>query len=189
MGPRVENRMTIFRWTKSTFYGWILGIILIVVLSSFLDSLGIEDMQLYIGMAMGVGVGLTQWLLLRKFYSINANWVLVSAVGLSFPFVAVEIIKLGVPDYKLPLCVSLGSILVGLLQLPMTRKIGLKTEWIFLCFLGWTLAASTVMLMNYTMTLRGQASGLILALLNFVFILAGGVILGLVTGIVFRKNS
>lgn len=62
---------TVVRWVTFTFWGWLLGVAFILLVSSLLGAMGIEDMQFYLGVGMGAGVGFTQWFVLRKFITIQ----------------------------------------------------------------------------------------------------------------------
>lgn len=177
------------RWTRVTFYGWLLGVILILVLSSLLDSAGIEHMQFYLGVGMGAGVGFTQWLVLKKHIPIGKNWILHAVIGMGIPFVILDLLPDDTIAYKLPLSITLGSLCVGFLQFTMLKRYSPKAYlWIPGCVIGWVLAVGTAFIVDYTKQLAPIiSSNLMLALLNLFLILAGGVVLGVVTGLTLRR--
>lgn len=189
MTQKVKSDFVLKRWTKSIFLGWLLGVILIITLSSFLDSIGIQNMQFYLGIGMGTGVGLVQWVALRKIVALNVNWVWLSALGMGIPFVVLDLLLSGTNMYKPLFGISLGSLTLGLMQYSILKKYSKKAYlWIFGCFAGWTLAVSTVFMINFTMRLANiLSSNLVLAFINLSLILAGGIVLGLVTGITLKK--
>jgi hypothetical protein len=80
-----NSPLTIQGWIKATFPGWLLGVVFILILSSLLDSVGIEHMQFYLGVGMGTGVGFTQWIFLKKVINMDARWMLYSIVGMGLP--------------------------------------------------------------------------------------------------------
>lgn len=177
------------RWTRVTFYGWMLGLILILVLSSLLDSAGIEHIQFYLGVGMGAGVGFTQWLVFKKHITIGKNWVLYSIIGMGIPFIILDILPDDTIAYKLPLSITLGSLCVGALQFTMLKRYSPKAYlWIPGCVIGWVLAVGTVFIVDYTKQLAPIiSSNLMVALLNLFLILAGGVVLGVITGLTLRR--
>lgn len=183
------SELNIRNWTKSTFWGWLLGVVLIIVISSFLDSIGIEHMQFYVGVGMGAGVGLSQWLLLKKQIDVNANWIVASVIGLGLPFLLLDLWMNETSMYKLPVGVALGGLAVGLLQFNILKKhFSNPTPWVIGSFAGWCIAGLIVMSINYTMNLKGAGMlNLIVAILNLVIILSGGIILGIVSGNTFKK--
>jgi hypothetical protein len=183
------KKITVASWTKTTFWGWILGVIFILLLSSFLDSIGIEHMQFYLGVGMGAGVGFTQWLLLKKNTAVkNKNWIWFSILGMGIPFVILDLILKSNPGYKLILGIAFGAFALGLLQYTILKNYSSKAGiWIFGCFAGWSLAVLTTFSINYTMRLSSFFSALTLASINLVLILVGGVVLGIVTGIALKK--
>lgn len=178
------------RWIKFTLWGWILGMILIILLTGILESTGIKDMQFYVGMSMGAGVGLTQWLLLRKHMEMKSTWISASILGMGIPFLLFDLLITNTP-YTLLLSVSLGGLLSGMLQYELIkRNFHHATLWIRGSFLGWTISALTVQLINYTMTMvTSGLTNLLLAFLNLGLILSGGLFLGLVTKITWKKMT
>ncbi len=135
------KQFTVARWTKATFWGWLIGVVFILMLSSFLGSIGIEDMQFYLGVGMGAGVGLAQWWMLRKYVPITQNWIWLSVIGMSAPFAIIDLIPSVESPLKLALSVALGALTVGALQYLLLKKHLTKASlWFWACFIGWTLA-------------------------------------------------
>lgn len=184
-----SSKLPIGRWTRTTFLGWLVGVVLIIVLSSFLDSIGIEHMQFYIGIGMGTGVGLTQWMLLRKLFAVRTSWIWASIVGMGLPFILLDLVLADTFSNKLPLSVALGGITTGILQYRILKNHFQKaSHWIIGCSIAWILATVTVLTVDYTMTVRATGlTNLLLALLNLSLILSGGLILGIITGMTFKK--
>lgn len=190
MDSVAEKPFTVGRWMRATFWGWLLGIIFIIGLSSVLDSMGIEDMQFYLGIGMGAGVGLTQWLFLRKRTAIGAQWLLFSAVGMGLPFMVLDLLMTTAKmAHKLPLGVALGAVVTGVLQFMILKNYSQKAHlWIWSSVVGWTVAIAIVLIIDHTMHLQAYVgSNLVVALINLVLILLGGVVLGITTGIALKK--
>jgi len=180
---------TIGRWVTFTFWGWLLGVAFILALSSLLGTLGIEDMQFYLGVGMGAGVGFTQWLVLRKHIAISKNWIWTSCLGMGIPMIILDLLLSGTMAYKLPLSIVPGSITAGILQYLILKTHGQKSHlWILSSVIGWCVAVATVFTIDYTNALKPIiSSNLVLAFINLVLILAGGVVLGIITGISMKK--
>jgi len=176
------------RWIKFTFLGWLLGMALIIILSMILESMGITGMQFYVGVGMGAGVGLMQWLLLRKHIGMKSTWISASILGMGIPFILFDLFTNN-SSYALLFSVSLGGLLSGMLQYELIKNLFPNaTLWIRGSFIGWTISALTVQLINYTMTMVSSGmTNLLLALLNLGLILSGGLFLGLVTKITWKK--
>lgn len=189
MNSVTNQPFTVAQWTKATFWGWLIGVALILMLSSFLDSIGIEHMQFYLGVGMGAGVGFTQWLLLRKRLAISSSWIWLTILGMGIPFIIIDLLELENTSIKLAVSIAMGSLVVGLLQYQSIKKISPKASlWIWGCFLGWMLSVVTLNIINYTMTIKVAGyMNLVMALVNLVLILGGGVMLGIVTGIAWKK--
>ncbi len=152
-----------------------LGVVLILMLSSFLDSIGIEHMQFYLGIGMGAGVGLAQWF---------------SIIGMGIPFIIMDYLLPNLLEYKIPIAMASGSLCVGWLQSRLLKSPSSTKLWTIASFLGWTAGGLTVLLINYTMRLQPNASRIIillLAVVNLVLILSGGIVLGVITGKAWKK--
>ena len=95
----------------------------------------------------------------------------------------------GTVPYKLPLSIFFGALTVGLLQFLLLKKLSPKAYlWILSSFIGWILAVATVFTVNYTMMIKVSGyMNLVMALINLLLILAGGIVLGIITGMTLKK--
>ncbi|MBK9401171.1 MAG: hypothetical protein IPN36_10010 [Bacteroidetes bacterium] len=180
--------LTIQGWIKATFLGWLLGVVLILVLSSLLDSAGIEHMQFYLGVGMGTGVGFTQWLFLKKSLKMDVRWFLYSILGMGLPFIIVDLLPEGMIAHKIATGISMGALTTGVMQ-HLLLKIQTRQAilWIPYSFIGWTMGVLTVFIIDYTMALKPILSNnLLLALINLLLILGGGLVLGFITGFFWK---
>lgn len=176
------------RWIKATFLGWLVGVVLIVVLSSLLDAIGIEDMQFYLGVGMGAGVSFFQWRVLRKFVPVNSNWIWFSVLGMGIPFVIMDFFMTAQTSQKLVISISVCALITGVIQYFLLKQYSPKSQlWILASFLGWTLAALAIHAIDYTMKMRVVIPPLAGAFINLLLILGSGVVLGVITGIVLKR--
>lgn len=175
--------ISIRQWVLYCTTGWITGVILILILSGWLDSLGIENMQFYTGTGMGAGIGFMQWLILKKKYGIGLNWFWLSVAGMTLPFIAADLLYSGQSEFKLGICVTTGALITGFLQSHLLKnKFRYTFSWITTTWLAWTLAALPVLFISFTMKIRGEGiNNLFLALINLILILAGGPLLGIIS--------
>jgi hypothetical protein len=183
------NRFTLGMWIKTTFYGWSMGVILLIVVSSILDSFQIENVQFYIGVCMGAGVGFAQWKKLRIYFGISSKWFWTSIVGMGLPFLILDLLMSRTSEYKLPTGILLGGLTTGFLQLHVLKCYFKKpNSWVLGCFVGWLFAGLVVLTVNMTMKLKPEGVfNLLLALLNLTLILLGGVILGIITSVTIKR--
>ena len=175
------------QWIAYNFIGWFLGAVFIIVLSGVLDSIGIENMQFYLGIGMGAGVSFMQWILLRKHFNIGFQWISSAIIGMGLCFIVFDLIPSSMLVHKLPFSMLSGSLLTGILQ---SRYLGhdmQKKSWILLSVLAWCLATLTVFSVDYTKYLK--LPNLLTALVNLTLILLGGIVMGLVTGRYWGKRS
>lgn len=169
----------------ATFLGWFLGIVMILVVASTFDFIGLDGFQFSIGVGMGGGVGFLQWRALKKAIDMNINWIWASLLGLGFPFLINDIISIyfekPLGSFFLPLCVGTGAVLISVLQFRILKKFSSRAHlWIPGCFAGWTMASLTVMSIDYVkLVIQGNW---ILFSINITLILGGGVVRGWITG-------
>src|SRR5690349_17833965 len=183
-----EQKFTLPRWIKATFLGWIVGVLLIVLLSSLLDSFDIEGMQFYLGVGMGAGVAFFQWRVLRKFIPLDTRWIWFSVSGMGIPFVIMDFLMPTPGSQKLVISISVCALVTGIIQYFLLKQSSPKSQiWIPANFLGWTLAAFCVLAIDYTMEMRDVIPPLIGAIINLLLILGSGVVLGATTGIVLKR--
>lgn len=180
----VRPNPSVVKWTKATFFGWFLGIILILVLSSSFDAVGIEGFQFFLGLGVGTGVGFMQGRVLRTMGFVNKHWLLTSIVGMGLPFIIFDLLNiyggLSLDSYYIPVCVAAGSVMVSVLQFIYLKRFSPKAaRWIFSCTVGWILAGVMVFAINYTWGIKQPMVGFFV---NLSLILGGGVVLGLTTG-------
>ncbi|MBL7856355.1 MAG: hypothetical protein JNM57_01605 [Cyclobacteriaceae bacterium] len=177
---------SLVRWTRATFLGWLAGVVLILILSSLLDAIGIEHMQFYLGIGIGAGVGFMQWLMFKRIVLIPKNWMIFSVLGLSIPFLILDLLPEGIVQHKIAWSILLGGLAVGLLQRGILKNFSQHANlWIVACLVAWPLAVLTVFAVDYTKYITSVSWAL--AILNFFLILAGGVVLGLVSGIFLKR--
>lgn len=176
-------------WIMACFWGWLIGIVLILLLSGMLEALGTEDLQFYVGLGMGAGVGLAQWLWLKRRFPVAPLWILLSALGMCLPFLLMDFMPVPDGSYKLPLSVVLGGLITGRLQSQLLKKeTALAAGWMMGSLLAWSLSSVAVLLVNFTMMLKAEGIlNLLLAFLNLMLILLGGVVLGFVSGKVLKR--
>lgn len=179
------------KWGLFTFLGWLLGIVLILLLSGFLDSIGIEGLQFYVGLGVSAGVGIMQWLVLRNAMPMTFKWVWYSILGVATPFLLFDLItKYGdfsLKQFYIPVCVLLGGIAISVLQSKLLKPyVNNAQRWIWLSFSAWAVSALAVIAIEYTKYVSG--SNLVLFFLNLALILSGGIILGSFTASFLRKN-
>ncbi|MCB0528480.1 MAG: hypothetical protein KDC61_15490 [Saprospiraceae bacterium] len=179
-------------WLKANILGWLLGFVVVLVLSGSFDAMGIERLQFFLGVGMGAGVGFMQWRVLRKSAGIGTRWIWYSVLGLGGAFLFFDVLKYfsghsGSPYYIL-MSTALGGLLAGMLQYGLLKAtLPNAGMWTRGSFSGWLLAVLTVLSLDYTKYV--SSNNWVLFTLNILLILAGGPVLGVVTGFFLKKAS
>lgn len=174
------------KWVLFNFFGWFLGVTLILGISQMLDFFGIKHQQLAIGMGMGLGIGLVQWFLLRTSIPLKFSWVLVSVFGMTLPFVVLEQIG-GLTGIQILFsAVSIGAVVIGYVHYALLKHhVSKAILWLPASAIGWMAALAAVKALDYTYLL--SASNMVLFFVNLGLILSGGLLLGLSSGIVLKR--
>jgi hypothetical protein len=173
-----------FSWVRATWFGWLLGIPIIIVLALIGEAVHIGGAQFLVGAGMGTGIGLMQARVIRRILPKAVLWICSCIVGLGAPFLLTDLSKFvgwNLP-YSLPAAIGLGGLLIGIWQALILRsRLRQSGWWIVASVLGWTLAAGMPALADSPRlhAIRGIWG----ALAYLGIIAAGGLILGIVTGL------
>lgn len=176
-------------WLRATWLGWVLGIPFVILFALLGEALGIGGAQVMVGLGMGAGVGLLQGRVLRGVLSRALPWTTASAVGLALPFLATDLASLRHWDlaYSLTWCVISGGLIAGAWQAWLLRsKVRGTGWWVVASAAGWAL---TALVASYgdRLSRSGTLRGLSGAALYLGTMSAGGLVLGLTTGVVIAR--
>ena len=183
----MNTRRSFYQWLRATWLGWLLGVPAIVVLALIGEALGIGGVQVLVGAGMGAGIGFMQARALRGVLPRVAPWFWSCALGLALPFLFADIAKAMQWNYaySLYLSVACGGLIVGIWQGILLRsRFRNAALWVAGSMVGWSFAASIAML-SESLTRTHALRGIFGALAYLGVIAAGGLILGLVTGVAF----
>lgn len=176
--------ITLRSWILHTTYGWLIGIFLIIVLSGLFEFSGITDMQFYLGVGMGTGIGLFQWFALHKHYHTSIQYVIYSILGLGIPYIIIDFFSTLSHEWNIILGFTIGGIFSSLLQTRCFPSSFLNAQkWVVYSTISWIISLGMLQISNYTYALKEYIPNtLVLACWNLFLMLAGGPILGYATG-------
>ena len=178
-------------WLRATLLGWLLGIVLVVVLALAGEGLGIGGSQISVGLGMGLGVGLFQERALRFRIGPSRAWLWASALGLTLPFLVVDLARLlGHPiPYSLYATIIAAGVSAGAAQARLLRPLGIAASaWVTASTVGWT-AASLMGALADSFTAWSPVRGVPGALLYLGVVAAGGLLLGAATSVPLRTQA
>ena len=182
--------LTLNAWILHTTIGWILGIALYYLLTQLWQQFGLNlhNGQALFGIGLSAGVGIMQWQLIRQSADHGFKWFWCLFIGLSLPFVLVDLVSLAVGlnpealtlDVQILglLCTTIiGASLAGYFQYRFVLgKSELASNWITYHSLAWI--AGFIPIAVY---LAADQLGLTPAMAA-VALLMGGPLLGILTG-------
>ncbi|MDX1685895.1 MAG: hypothetical protein R3275_11715 [Saprospiraceae bacterium] len=185
-----QNTFPFRKWLIYNSIGWLLGFIFILVIASTFDALGIHNLQFFLGAGIGAGVGLAQWMVLRKLNDIGGRWILFTVVGLGIPFLIADILGIiGIESLIEDLQVGIiaGGLLAAYLQSKILKSYGVTTsQWITASLLAWILIGLLVYGMRFTdLIWHNRWFGFFT---NLAILLSGGPIIGWITGRLLTSN-
>jgi len=179
------------KWLIYNFFGWLLGTLLVLILSSSFDTIGIEDLQFFVAIGIGLGIGIAQWLVLKNITDIKTTWISATIIGLTIPFLISDTLNyfelLNLKSLLIPVCVGIGSLLVGFFQSKLLKNYNIRIlNWMIISFFSWMLIALAVYSVEYTNLISKNVwFGFIT---NLILLLSGGIILGIITGKHLERN-
>ncbi len=174
---------------RVTLLGWLLGVPLIALMASLGEALEIESAQFLVGAGMGLGVGWLQGRALRPVLGDAWRWAFATMCALALPFAFFDVAKLREWDiaYSLPWAVTVGGLLVGLVQRQLlARRLHGATAWIPASFVGWMSSVLVTTGVDAMSRSTSLGNGVKLALFLGGVVL-GGLVLGVVSGVGLRR--
>ena len=175
------------KWVTANGIGWLVGVIASFILSNLVVNIFYpKETNLIVGLCIGAGVGYAQWYVLKGMFKISSLWGLVCTVCMGIPFIAFVIMDENGykfssyhQDYVYLNRLLFGLIMglvVGLLQMQFLKPYFKKAVW-------W-IAASSI---GWGMCFLVSSVPMPFSMLG---VLAGGVLLGLITGLgIIRMNK
>ncbi len=195
MNQKSQKKLTQNRWIWLTTAGWFIGILLIFVLGIFaeiiLPAKEESGSQLGIGIAMGIGVGLMQWVVLRKYLESVQKWLWFSILGFTLSYVSFDIIASNVnsnlkPEVVLPFATTMGALISSWLQYKfILRNITPKAyNWIAYSTIAWLLAHLFTMgtWPFFSMPIPFKLPKIFYFIVMIIYPVVGGPLLGYITG-------
>lgn len=182
MGSDADRRL-FESWLRATVIGWGVGFLLVIAGAILADIIVGEDggAQFMVGTGMGAGVGYMQARQARQWLGAAWPWMVASTLGIGGPFIVSDLataLQVALP-FSLPLYILVGSAVAGCLQWRLLHaRFAGAIWWLPASIVGWGLVAGVISLND---ALLGGPSPLG-AVLLLIAILAGGFIVGTVTG-------
>lgn len=177
------------KWIWLNFSGWFAGAFLVIFFSSILHSVGIENMQFCLSIAIGLGMGISQSIVLVKYGISPARWVLTTVIGFAIPFITGDLLRyfdiIHLESLYIPACVGTGSILAAIFQ-RNTHKFAHNTLWIVISFIAWSTAGLIVYAVEFTKYIT--QTNLVAFFINLAAIVSGGLIIGVITGFYLKRQ-
>ncbi len=180
------SSITLGRWIRSTWIGWLLGVPLIVIFALLGELVGIGGSQGLVGLAMGAGVGWMQRRTLVPVLGRTRRWLWATMIGLGVPFVGYDLLQLMNVEmqFSLYLAVAIGGGIIGVWQGLLLAPHGVSmVAWTLASLAGWSAAAA----MSGAIPVAAGPGGIAGALLYLGAVAVAGAIPGLVTGLVIRR--
>lgn len=195
-----QKQITMKRWILYTTYGWFIGILLVFGLAILCEIIFKmqEDSggQAVVGIGMGTGVGLMQWLAIRKYLLNSRNFFWFTFIGFSSAFIFMDIVGVIIDSIDnhikiqaetvIPITVLLSAFISGWLQYNFVFKkiMNKANKWIVYSMIGWFLATIITMSISVLNLKLGEYfPKVLIVIIALLFLSIGGPILGYITGL------
>jgi hypothetical protein len=194
MSQESQKQLTQNRWIWLTTAGWFIGILLVVGFAMpgeiILHAKDESGGHAAVGLGMGTGVGLMQWVVLRRYLESVQKWLWFSIFGFTLSYVSFDLIAANIDlaikaEVALPIATTLGALISSWLQYKfILRNITSKaSNWIAYNTIAWLLAhLITSGLIMINMKASFDIPKVINAVVALFFLTVGGSILGFITG-------
>ncbi len=179
MDPTPKAKSFFILWVVANSIGWILGVILVVMLGTLGQAIHIGS-AVYVGVGMGLTVGVAQWLTDRKWFGATSRWMWASTIGITAPFLFADLLRMDLSLSVLPVLAAIGGLLAGWMQRSNLRPRSSKADlWVLVSAVAWmcpALLVAFVAVPRHPQTTLESVGNIG----SFAF---GGVALGLITGL------
>ena len=193
MTEKIQKQITVTRWTLLTWAGWTAGIIFIIGIGAIAETFGLgsdSGGQAIIGVGMGAGVGLMQWVALRNHLKSPFRWFWFSLIGFSVPYFCFDLVNSFITiditaDKALVFTTAIGGVLTGWLQYNyMLKGISPKAgRWVLYNGAAW-LTAHLLFNSFFALNTHGLPRYIVIPLALIMMLVGGGgaPVLGIITG-------
>jgi hypothetical protein len=141
-----------FRWLGLTLVGLVAGMIVFIVVGSFLGEAGDNSPSAIFGIVLGVIFGTTfslaHWLFLRRYLAGLIPWIIATIIAFALAAAIVfGLLDGDAPDAAIPLKISHAMVVgsgLGLAQwLVLRKKVEQAYRWIVFSIVGWVVGEIT----------------------------------------------
>ena len=180
MGRTLVGRRAFVIWVGANAAGWLLGVVVVLVLSTLEELTHFGNMT-YVGLGMGGSVGFAQWLIARKWFGATARWMWATAIGMTLPFLLVDLMRVrDLNSFLLSALAAIGGLLAGWMQRNSLQSLSSKANrWVIVSGVAWMCPALLVELV----IVPGHPKTILDSVRNIGSIGFGGVVLGVITGL------
>ena len=187
-----SRTLLLLRWILFTTMGWIAGIPLLMLLSGILEPVGLGKTAIALGMSLGISG--FQWLILRKHFPESINWISLSPAAFTVPFLLVDVFGAGwftSTEMGIVTCTLVGSILMAVVQYQFQLKSrGMPLLlWASVNLFAYALALVPPFTLTISRINQLHLPGALSVLLSFLTVLAGGPVIGWLTGVVLVRSQ
>ncbi len=180
------------KWIGFTTIGWIAGIPLLMVLAGLLEPVNLGRTAIALG--MGTGLAFFQWLAIRKVIENATPWLWISPLSFAVPFLFADLIGkewLKTDESAVVFGTLTGAAILALAQYHVVLKpVGIKlVAWAMVNILAYALALVPPFTLTVVRINELQLPGALSITVSFLTVLAGGPIIGLLTGLILVRRS
>jgi hypothetical protein len=182
--------MSMLKWVGFTSLGWVAGIPVLMVVSGLLEPLGLGNTAIAIGMSSAIAV--FQWFMLRKSFPRAKRWMWLSPLVFMIPFLFADVIAyqwFDTTEAAIVFGTLTGAVVLAAVQHQFVLdRAGIRlATWMIVNVIAYALALVPPFTLTVVRIRELQLPGALSVTLSFATVLAGGPIIGWLTGIVLVK--
>lgn len=182
--------MSLSKWVGFTSLGWVAGIPMLMFVSGLLEPLGLGKTAIAMGMSSAIAV--FQWFVLRIFIPGAKRWMWLSPLAFMVPFLFVDVVGdrwFDTTEAAIVFGTLTGAVVLAAVQHQFVLdRAGIRlATWLIVNVIAYALALIPPFTLTVVRIRELQLPGALSVALSFATVLAGGPIIGWLTGIVLVK--
>ena len=179
METTLQTKSLFVLWVVANSIGWVLGVIVVILLASLQEVVHFGN-AVYVGAGMGFTVGLAQWLIARKWFGATSRWMWASTIGITTPFLFVDLVRMDLSPLALSVLAAIGGLLTGWMQKSSLRPRSSKVDrWVIVSGVAWLCPA----LLIEFVAVPGHPQTTLESVRNIGSYAFGGVALAIISGL------
>lgn len=172
----IKKEVSLITWVNIITIAWFVSTILLILLSTFLEMMGVENLSFITGLSFGFGVSTAEWLVLKQ-HKISFRWIILGSLGMALPYLIKAILKIdfsGINEFlELPILIGAGALITGFSQYSLLKAYDCSMgKTVQFTLMSWIVPV--FMVTGASAIPKGDIPNIVIFLINLLAILGAG---------------